>query len=287
MSYLVFAWLASLLYALNAILAKLTSRHAIPNPFLLNFIWSLFFLIISLFLLPAHPLTWPTQWVSLLGATILWALTGVIFVVLLTAMEVSALAPLYNLRTAFSVILGVFFLGEKLTLTQSLAVVVIFVCGLLANLDERLRLRNLLKPVMLLALVHMFLLALYALSVKVAIAENGYWPVFYWTALLSQLLLLLTVPLFRRDLGKITKKQILTVALLAVISVGANLATNRAFAANISLSSAIISLPLSMFFAFLFSIFAPTLLEKHPPKVYALRFSAAAVMFLAALKLSS
>lgn len=41
-----------------------------------------------------------------------------------------------------------------------------------------------------------------------------------------------------------------------------------------------------MFFALIFSIFKPELLEKHPAKVYAVRFIAAAIMVLAAIKLS-
>jgi hypothetical protein len=42
-----------------------------------------------------------------------------------------------------------------------------------------------------------------------------------------------------------------------------------------------------MILAFLFSVFAPKLLEKHTMKVYAVRFAAAAVMIAAALKLSA
>lgn len=287
MTYILFAWTASLLYSANAILAKLTSRHAIKNPYLLNFVWSLFFLVFCLFLLPFSPLTWPTHWPSLLWATLLWAVTGVLFVILLAAMDISAFAPLFSLRTAFSVLLGVFLLGENLTVTQYLFLALIFIFGLLVNLDERFRLRSFIKPIMALALLEMLLLALYGASVKVAIAQNGYWTVFYWTTFLSQILLLATVPLFHRDMGKVTRPQILTVSLLALVSLVANLAANKALAENISLSSAIISLPVSMVFAFLFSVFAPELLEKHPPKVYAVRFTAAAIMFWAALQLSA
>ena len=64
-------------------------------------------------------------------------------------------------------------------------------------------------------------------------------------------------------------------------------AANRAFAVNVGISSAIMTVPLSMIFAVLFSVFAPKLLEKHTMKVYALRFAAAAIMIFAALRLSS
>ena len=55
---------------------------------------------------------------------------------------------------------------------------------------------------------------------------------------------------------------------------------------NISISMTIISLPVSMLFAILFSVFAPKLLEKHTMKVYAIRLIAAGIMVAAALGLS-
>jgi hypothetical protein len=64
------------------------------------------------------------------------------------------------------------------------------------------------------------------------------------------------------------------------------LTSNKSYTDNVTISSAIISLPMSMIMAFLFSIFAPNLLEKHTLKVYAIRFTAAAIMIISALKLS-
>jgi uncharacterized membrane-anchored protein len=147
----------------------------------------------------------------------------------------------------------------------------------------------------------MLTLAVYNAVLKITIAENGYWPVFYWTAILGQIMLLPTIPLFLtelrssyrrervapRELIPLSARQLLSVANLALISLLANLAANKAFAANVSLSAAIVSLPLSMILAFLFSVFAPELLEKHSPKIYAIRFTAAAVMFWSALQLSA
>ncbi len=335
MSYLFFAWLACFGYGLSSVIAKLTSKHGVKNPYLLNFLWSLFFLIFLLPLLPFHPLTIPTHWVSLTITAVLWAITGVLYVVILAKMDISALAPLFNLRTAFSVLLGVVFLGEHLTPGQYLLVTVILLAGILVNLDEHFSLRSLLKPLMALVLLEMFLLTLYNASLKIAIAENGYWPVFYWATILSQILILPTIPLFWKDLFvnaaqgaasvrgpsldqqggilersdlpslsqarssltaakpsnkwrfNITFNQLAVVALIAFVSLLSNLAANKAFEQNIALSSAIISLPVSMVLAFLFSVFAPNLLEKHTLKIYAIRFSAAAVMFLAALRLSA
>ena len=60
----------------------------------------------------------------------------------------------------------------------------------------------------------------------------------------------------------------------------------KAFGENISISMTIISLPLAMIMTMALSVVAPKLLEKHTAKVYAIRLSAAAAMFVAALGLS-
>ena len=74
--------------------------------------------------------------------------------------------------------------------------------------------------------------------------------------------------------------------LAGLISVFADLAVNKAYSANVTLSNVIMGIPFSMIIAFVFSIYAPQLLEKHTLRVYAIRFAAAAVMIIAALKLS-
>jgi len=45
-------------------------------------------------------------------------------------------------------------------------------------------------------------------------------------------------------------------------------------------------MPFSMIFAFMFSIFAPNLLEKHTIKIYVIRFTSVAVMIWAAMQLT-
>ena len=65
-----------------------------------------------------------------------------------------------------------------------------------------------------------------------------------------------------------------------------NFALAVALGVNVGITSLIMSIPFSMIFAFLFSVFAPKLLEKHTKQVYAIRFTAAIVMIIAALQLS-
>jgi hypothetical protein len=101
------------------------------------------------------------------------------------------------------------------------------------------------------------------------------------------LILLATAPLFLKELRRVAKNQVMAVSGAAFVSTVGGLASIRAYAENVSISTAIISLPFSMMIAVTLAIFAPNLLEKHSRKVYAIRLSATAVMFLAALKLST
>ncbi len=64
------------------------------------------------------------------------------------------------------------------------------------------------------------------------------------------------------------------------------IAVNKAYQTNISITSVIISVPLSMIAAYVLSIFAPRLLEKHTQKVYLVRFAAAALMIVGAIQLT-
>jgi hypothetical protein len=60
----------------------------------------------------------------------------------------------------------------------------------------------------------------------------------------------------------------------------------QAFKDNVSISSIIISLPLTIFFVLVISRFKPKLLEEHSAKVYAVRFIGTVVMVAAALLIS-
>ncbi len=124
-------------------------------------------------------------------------------------------------------------------------------------------------------------------DIKKAIAETGYWNTTLWVTALTLVPLIFTIPFFHKDIGKIKTKQLSALILISFLGLIGTLSANKAYAANVGISSTIISLPFSMVMAFLFSVFAPKLLEKHTLKVYVIRFIAAAVMFIAALKLSS
>jgi hypothetical protein len=94
------------------------------------------------------------------------------------------------------------------------------------------------------------------------------------------------VPFFYKDLLTTPIKKYSGAILTGLFGIFADLAVNKAYGMNVTLTTAITGIPFSMIIAFGFSIFAPQLLEKHTLRVYAVRFAAAAVMIVAAIKLS-
>ena len=282
----IFAWLASLMYGAEGVIGKLISRHSVPNPWLLNFFWNLFILVLIIpVALWQGGLVWPADWTNIIWASIFYAGGTAFYVLALYKMDVSVLAPLFSFRTAMAVIIGALMLGELLTGRQYLLIAVIFLFGLFVSVDERFELKSFFNWSTALALLDMLLLVFMAVFIKKSAAEIGYWGTTLWSALLGQIWLLATWPLFKQDLSRVSLKQYGFMFIPAAAGMIGTFAANKAYAVSVSLTSAIVSLPLSMVIAFLFSIFAPELLEKHTFKVYAVRFASAAAMIVAALNL--
>lgn len=284
--FYVFAWIASITFGVEAIIGKLTSKYSISNPWLFNFLWSLGILVFTIPFALWNGARVPTHWENLLIASIFSALAGILYILLLYKLDVSVLAPLFNFRTVFAVILSIFLLKEFLTTNQYILIAIVFISGMFLTIDENFTLRSFFRPVIALAMIEMVVLAIMAIFINKSVAENGYWGTTLGIAILGQLLLLFTVPLFKKDLGRISIKQIWPSTLMAATGVIGVLSSIKAYAANVSISTAIVSIPFSMIMAFLFSVFAPKLLEKHTLRVYAIRFVAVAIMIIAALKLS-
>ena len=116
-------------------------------------------------------------------------------------------------------------------------------------------------------------------------AQNGFWVTTLWSGIIGQCLLLFTLPLFKSDLRKASLKKYGTTMAIAVLGFLATLSMTAAYAKNVSISSFIIALPISMILAFAFSVFAPKLLEKHPMQVYVVRFVSVAIMLVAVFNL--
>lgn len=281
-----FAWAASILYAMETIVAKLISKHAIKNPWLLNFLWTFITLVFIVPIALANGAGVPAQWTAILFTSLILAASGVMFVITLSHFDVTVMAPMFSFRSAFAVLLGTLFLGEILTYRQYFLIIVIVVGGLFVSVNEKMKLRSFFNKNILLLLVYMLVLALSGVMTKVAVAATDYWTATLWILLLAQVWILPTIVFFKNDLGMVSRLSVGSVLAVAVVDVGGTLTALKAYSLNESLAAVIISLPISMVIAFLFSVFAPQLLEKHAPQIYTIRFAAAAVMIGAALYLA-
>lgn len=286
MPFYVFAWIASFAFGFVSIIGKLTNKYAIGNVWLFNFLWMLFSLLITIPVALLNNVSFPTHWLSLLLVAFFNAAFGILYIIGLSLLDISVLIPLMNFRTAFVAILGAIFLGEILKPFQYFLVAVIFLAGLFVSMDEKYSMRSFFRWPVFVGILGALSYTFLGISINWSIGENGYWTVTLWMAVLSQIMLLATVPFFKKDTGKLKLNQLLSVFAMSVMLAIGIFAENRAYQENVTISSIITALPLSMVIAFLFSFFAPKLLEKHTLKVYIIRFSAAAVMIFAALKLT-
>ncbi len=285
MPFEIYAWIATLSSGLVAVSQKLTSKHSIKNPWLLNFFFTLFIL---LFLLPLgliNHVGFPREWQNIFFSAFFDEMFWILFIISLYKLDVSVITPLFNFRSIFSVFLGIFFLGEVLRLQQVLLIILIIGCGFFVAIDEKFKLTSFFKPVIALILTAMLALALNGFFINKAAVHNTFWQITVWEVVFSQLLLLFTVPLFMKDLKKVKFDQYAILLAIALLEVFYKLSANKAFSSNLVVTAVIISLPASMIIAFLFSVFAPTLLEKHSLKVYLIRFAAAALMIFASFHL--
>lgn len=283
---ILFAWIASISSGLEPLIIKATSRQQVKDPWLFNVLWlaiSAPFIIVFALLRGGGM---PTDWVTLLLASATATGFYVLYTLSIYKLDVTTLAPLFSLRTVFAVLLGVFFLGESVSLLGAALIVAIVLASPLASYDEHLRLKAFMHKQILLAVCAMLVLALEGYFVNRSAAANGYATTILWQDILSFLLLLPTLALAKLDKERFTRSKLLPFLLLGITGFIYRATTTVAYAHNLALSSVIVSLPFSMVFAYLVSRRRPDMLESHPPRVYVMRFAGAAVMIVAAIWLS-
>lgn len=286
MSFIAYAWIASILFGFDVLLSKITSKYAIPNKWLFNFLWAFFLALFTVPFALSGGAAIPLVWTDILLAGLFSGLTYALYIIALYALDISVLSPLFSLRVAFSVLFGTLLVGEVLSLPQLFWISTIFLAGIFVSVDEKMSWRAFFQPSMGVALVLMVVLSLMGVFVKRAMQVETYWTVTLLVNILSWLVLFPTIPLFWRDIPRISAKQIGIIILIALFAMTGTLAANKAYAENVSISSAIISLPLSMSITVILSQVMPQFLEHHTRRVYAIRFLSAGIMFYAALQLS-
>jgi drug/metabolite transporter (DMT)-like permease len=286
MPYYIFAWIAVFAYGAEVIIGKLTSKYSVKNPWLFNYIWLFFGLIFIIPVALINKITMPLAFDYIIYAAICNVIYNTLFTFALYKIDASVISPMFSFRVAFSALFAAVLLGEVFGISQYILIGIIFIAGLFVSIDEKMSIKSFFKPNNLLLLLAMVFLALMSVFLKKAMLQNGYWNATFWLLIFSQVFATVTIPAFIKDLQKITRRQLMSLLLVAVASFIGLLTSFKAFSVNVSISTAIISIPSSMIFAFILSIFVPKLLEKHTIKIYAIRFGIAAVMIISALLLS-
>lgn len=286
MTPILFAWIASFSYGIYAITAKLIGKYQLKNSYQFSFFITLFSGIIMATISYFYGGRWPSNWTYILLAALFLAVGNALYLRALKVLDVSVFSPLFNIRVAITVILGAVLLGENFSTNTLSLIITIFIAGFFATMDESFSIRSFFTKNIGIGILFMLVLSIQSILVNRAVDQTEYWTATLWmslSAILASFLIL--YPKFKSDLSRTKSKEYIGVGLLAVIGSIGDLAAYKAFAGNVSLSSVIISLPLSMVLAFILSIWKPALLEKHSYKVYLVRFAAAAIMIWAALQL--
>lgn len=286
MPFYIYAWIGTIISGLFVIVAKLTSKYSIKNPWLFNFLLTT---INLLFTLPPaifnHAVT-PTNWFPIILAAIFTTLTTIFYIFSNYKLDVSVFIPLFNFRGVFAVLIGMAFFGEKLTSNRLLLVALIVVAGIFSSLDEKFKIKSFFNKTIAIGILTAFFLTLENVFVKVSMVDNTVWTTNMWIAVLNFIMLIPTIPLFKKQLNSVDVSHILPVVAMGLFSTISGFAANYAYKTNLGITALIMNIPISMILAFMFSVFAPKLLEKHTLKIYAIRFSSAAVMIWAAMKLT-
>lgn len=286
MPFYVYALIGSIFGGFFVIVTKLTSKYSIKNPWLLNFLLALVNLIFTIPLAIYYRATIPNNLSLVILATISLSVANILYIIANNKLDVSVFMPLYNFKNIFAVFIGLLFFKEHIPAEKYLYVVVIFIAGVLTSLDEKFSLKSFFKSTIGVGILAVFFNSLNNAFTKGAMVSNSLWTVSFWTAVLSCILLIPTYSLFKKDLKQVDLSHVLPVLLIGFLLTVCGLAANQAYSMNLAISSIIMNLPISMIFAFLFSVFAPSLLEKHTLKVYVIRFSSVAIMIWAAMKLT-
>lgn len=287
MPFYIFAWIGLISYALVIVVGKLTSKHTVSNPWFFNFTWTFLSLLFTVPIALYNHVEFPKDWTWIIVASIFNALWFIFYTFSTYRLDVSVFSPLFNFRSVFAILFSALILGERLNPEQSFYFIIILLGGIFTSLDEKFNIKSFFSSSVFIGLFAMLSLALNNVFVNKVMQNNGFWEGTLWMLIITQIILLVTLPLFLNELRKVKSNQITPLTAMAILSVIGNICFNIAYKENVSITSLIAAIPASMIFAFLFSIFAPKLLEKHTLKVYIVRFTAAAVMIISALKLST
>ena len=271
---------------LFVIVAKLTSKHSISNPWLFNFLLTAVTLLFTIPPAIYYHAVMPSNWLLIILAAVFATLFNIFYIYSNNSLDVSVYMPLFNFRGIFAVLIGAVFFGEKIFASSLIYIILIIIAGIFSSMDEKFNVKSFLRNVIFVGILSTLFLAIFNAFTKQVMIGDSLWTTNLWIAIINFILVIPTIALFNKELKTLDFAHILPVGAMGLLSTITSFASNTAYSLNLSISSLIMNIPFSMIFAFIFSIFAPRLLEKHTLKIYVIRFSSVAVMIWAAIQLT-
>jgi uncharacterized membrane protein len=287
MPFYYFAWACSFLYGLYSVSAKIIGKHVLKNVYQFAFFATLFGAIFIAPITLFYGAKIPHIWTYITIAAFLFALNNFTYLMAMSKLDVSVISPLFSVKVVITLFFGFIFLGEHMTLVNSLIAAIVIFASLFASMDEKFSFKSFFSKDIAWGLVFMLVSAIQSIFINRAIAQTDYWTATLWIQVLAvPFSFFLLFPKFKNEIKKTKFSGYYTTILLALLGCFGDLAAYKAFSENVGISSIIISLPLSMVLVIILSIWKPKLLEKHSAKVYAVRLAATAIMVSGALFLS-
>jgi drug/metabolite transporter (DMT)-like permease len=286
MPFYIYAWIATILAGCFVIIAKLTSKRSITNPWLFNFLLTIVTFVITVPIALFNHAGLPNNWLPIILAAFFYTLFNTFYFISNKNLDVSIFMPLFNFRSIFAVILGAVFFKETFSGLSVIFIIIIFIAGIFSSMDEKFSFKSFFKKTIAIGLFTTLILAINNAFTKQALISNSLWTTNLWTSIFNVLFIIPTVSLFKKDLNLLKVNHIFPVSLMGLLYTLSGFASTIGYKGNLAITTMIMNVPVSMILALLFSVFAPKLLEKHTLKIYAIRFSSAAIMIWAAMQLS-
>ena len=260
-----------------------------PNPLAWYFWYFFIYFILGLFLPIFAPIKIIPASLGQLKFNIPYAIAiyiGIFFFAqALYRLDISSMAPLSNFGNIFTPILALLFLGEKISLANIPWFILIIASGFLATYDEKLKLKSFLNKYVYFYLIFVFCLSLTRIFTNKGTGSLGYWNFTFYEFFYGSFPLLLITPFIYKKI-KVSVKTVLYMFPGVMVEFLAVMILLKALSYQVIVPSIIVSIPLVSFIAFGISRLNKNLLEYHPIKIYAIRFSGILVMIFSVIKLA-
>ncbi len=217
-------------------------------------------------------------------SAILWIAGDVFIFRGLGKLDASVVGSLFMFKLISTPIVAYFGIGEVFSTSIYLWMIPILVGGVIASYDEKLKLKSFFRPEVVLIMIGLCMFSItdisnrFALQFASGIGYAGFLSLV--TALFAAIAFVVIRPQTRVTFALAQKFTILggiviLVNLLLILGIAQNLTITNAIA--------MLNAPFLLLFTFFLSYVSPKLVEYHLPRIYAIRFAGAAIMYFSAV----